>query len=62
MEKLFEYINLQVAYPDNIQPCLLREGMALQEEWMYFAEPVNGKSASFTIPGYLNNVVFRCIQ
>ena len=62
MEQLFECNNLQVAYPDNIQLCLFRELLALQGEWLYFAEPINGKSPSFAVPGYLNNIVFHRIQ
>lgn len=53
---------IQIALLDNAQPCLIQELVALQDQWLHFAEPMDEKSPSFTMPGYLNNVVFQRIQ
>lgn len=53
------YLSLQVAYPDNLQPCLLSELLALRGQWLYFAPPIDGKSPSFTVPGFINVVLKR---
>ena len=51
-------------FPDNVQPCFLQELIALKGQWLYFSEPVDGKSASFTIPGYLSisTAIFQRIK
>ena len=60
---LYCFLNkIQAAYPDNLQPCLLQELLALQGQWLYFVPPVSGKSPSFTLPGILNNVILKRIQ
>ena len=53
---------MQIAYPDSAEPCLTRELLALQGQWLYFASPVNGTSPSFTIPGILNYAVLKRVQ
>ena len=51
---------LQIDFPDNLQPCLELELLAMRHEWLMFdAKDKSGVSPGFTIPGYYYGLYFK---